>query len=527
MWSVVLIASGARGDCEPWCDHPCYELNGDTTTECSGCVEFQCRPGAPGFDAPSQEEDEAVQQNCDLPAPTSCSHGWDVPAVHTTRMIAAVVGGRLLNLCVACGERHSFVGSVGSHSHWNVSDSAAPLSPELRTRVHHLCAGSWVPPRCQDGSIFNDNDFVGLEELQNATTASCALDRHRDIYGEWGVPHATQDEPAAPGSALGEQGQRRTPIRELDGCPPLAAWDEMTMSGRPYVLRGCAFELSPELRRWDRAHLLRVAANHSSRHCPTRLGDVLSADTDDNDRSDYRQCAGLPASLTRDINVPAPLRPGATSMLRHDSFDKTVMWLASGRKWAGRVSGLHFDSHDNLMQLVLGRKEVTLVDPVQSVLLYSDFAKTAIGTSPVDAAAVDLLRFPLAAQAELHVTRLGAGDILFIPMYWWHVVASAVGEQHMHLALTLQFEPAFVSHMRAKMKALFGDGGDGYTEGGRLSGEESFLADFLPEFSAWRAEFQLRRERMPLEAIDETRAASSEYTTLAELQHLAANPHDL
>ena len=40
--------------CEPWCTHPCGELNGDKELECGACHTemYQCRPGTDGY--PSQ-----------------------------------------------------------------------------------------------------------------------------------------------------------------------------------------------------------------------------------------------------------------------------------------------------------------------------------------------------------------------------------------------------------------------------------------------------------------------------------------
>jgi hypothetical protein len=40
-------------------------------------------------------------------------------------------------------------------------------------------------------------------------------------------------------------------------------------------------------------------------------------------------------------------------------------------------------------------------------------------------------RFPRAAQVEMHVGRLSAGDMLFIPAGWWHYVASASADYHL------------------------------------------------------------------------------------------------
>lgn len=64
-----------------------------------------------------------------------------------------------------------------------------------------------------------------------------------------------------------------------------------------------------------------------------------------------------------------------------------------------------------------------------------DISSGLYGFSPIDPAAVDLTKYPLAAHTPtLHVT-LSAGDVLFIPHRWWHVVSSLPGR---NLALTIQ-----------------------------------------------------------------------------------------
>ena len=47
---LVSILVGALAACEPWCSHPCGELNGHVKSECGECdASNKCWPGAPGF----------------------------------------------------------------------------------------------------------------------------------------------------------------------------------------------------------------------------------------------------------------------------------------------------------------------------------------------------------------------------------------------------------------------------------------------------------------------------------------------
>ena len=49
LW-FTLFAATAAPPCQPYCEEPCEELNGDVTLECGGCpVGYACRPGVSGF----------------------------------------------------------------------------------------------------------------------------------------------------------------------------------------------------------------------------------------------------------------------------------------------------------------------------------------------------------------------------------------------------------------------------------------------------------------------------------------------
>lgn len=61
-------------------------------------------------------------------------------------------------------------------------------------------------------------------------------------------------------------------------------------------------------------------------------------------------------------------------------YDKTVMWIGPG----GTHSPLHYDPNDNFMHQIDGEKHLLLVDPVESVNLYSDHSRKAAGNTPID-----------------------------------------------------------------------------------------------------------------------------------------------
>lgn len=87
---------------------------------------------------------------------------------------------------------------------------------------------------------------------------------------------------------------------------------------------------------------------------------------------------------------------------------------------AGTRTPLH---HDTLMLFhtqVVGRKRWRLVSPLQTPLLYNRMGVY----SPIDLDAPDFARYPRLREAVVLETVLEPGDTLFLPLGWWHQVAS-------------------------------------------------------------------------------------------------------
>lgn len=87
---------------------------------------------------------------------------------------------------------------------------------------------------------------------------------------------------------------------------------------------------------------------------------------------------------------------------------------------AGTVSLLHFDGYNNFFVQVYGRKKFLLISPSQSHLVYYPWRYPDIHYSPVNVERPDLVRFPLFGQATIFEAVVGPGEILFIPVRWWH-----------------------------------------------------------------------------------------------------------
>lgn len=84
----------------------------------------------------------------------------------------------------------------------------------------------------------------------------------------------------------------------------------------------------------------------------------------------------------------------------------------------------HFDSDDNFLCMVSGQKRVRLLAPENLSLLHADSHSGYAIQSPIDLDNPDLERFPEARKLKVLEVTLGPGDVLFIPVFWWHQVSS-------------------------------------------------------------------------------------------------------
>ena len=490
---IISVMASISSGCEDHCkSNPCRELNGASlNSECGGCqAPYRCRPGAPGFDDARVAEVDAL--GLVITADTDAR----ADAIRLLTVGVLRNGGGVVAISISCdGSRAARIGVSDSDvvddfsawPEWSVHDPELPISSVSIARAHSRCAHPSSEATSQNCarphmySEYKSDEWYEDEEL--GFDEECINARHQEVYGDFGLPPAEGIAPSPPADLwpLGAQGQKRAPIEEISGCPDAGRWDELTARGRPYVLRDCVFAASPSVRGWTDEHLVRIAGNHTDRFCPETLEQAMHS------APHYRMCRvdNAPAIL-RSVAVPPPLWPGASC---EHTYDKTVMWHARAG-WEGRVSPLHFDGHDNLMMVVDGEKRVDLLPPIASALLYSDFTPKAAGNSPVmsdcdPTCGVDLRRHPLVASAPLHVADLRAGDVLFIPKYWWHVVTSAARVRQ--LALTVQFAPGCPEHE-------FGDS----------------------SFSASRAEYEL--QRASVQRTSSLRGGGSSSWHLAELR---------
>jgi hypothetical protein len=85
---------------------------------------------------------------------------------------------------------------------------------------------------------------------------------------------------------------------------------------------------------------------------------------------------------------------------------------------AGTVTPLHHDLTNNFMAQVLGRKLVRLIPADDAARIYNDLHCF----SEVDLSNIDYARFPLMREVRILDVELKPGEVLFLPVGWWHWV---------------------------------------------------------------------------------------------------------
>ncbi len=85
---------------------------------------------------------------------------------------------------------------------------------------------------------------------------------------------------------------------------------------------------------------------------------------------------------------------------------------------AGTVTPFHHDLTNNFMAQIMGRKRIRLIAPSELPRLYN-FRHCF---TDVDGRDIDLQRFPAMANVQVLDCVLEPGEILFLPVGWWHFV---------------------------------------------------------------------------------------------------------
>lgn len=229
-------------------------------------------------------------------------------------------------------------------------------------------------------------------------------------------------------------------------------FDAIVAAGQPVVIEGVV-DRWPAHQRWTLDYLKdklghrrfwaaetmtgehRIHVSHQTRVEGGRFFGAYESD-DPQERQRYhlaqvRLLDEAPA-LLEDISWPRFVRVGKIWQI--------CLWMAN----VGTRTGLHWDGLPAVLSLVRGEKDFWLYAPEDWDKVYpnplSDFP--AINRSVVDIFEPDHERFPRLREATPYHARLIAGDMLFVPPYWWHYVKN----QAVSIAIRWEFDGRDSAH---------------------------------------------------------------------------------
>jgi hypothetical protein len=235
---------------------------------------------------------------------------------------------------------------------------------------------------------------------------------------------------------LVQQLARTAPDGELDQPASLDAstfWNTYYTRNQAVVLRGAAASW-PALSKWSPSYLAQNFGDVEVEITTRRQSDPQYELNfrQHTSRMSLREFAGLvaDAGATNDFYMVANnkvLQHTRLGELLHDVGDvcgtldpaekptRTFLWFGP----AGTVTPLHHDRANIFMAQVFGRKRVSLFPTHAIRHMYNNVGVFSPG-DPEDAAST----LPALQHAKKYVVVLSPGDVLFLPVGWWHHVRS-------------------------------------------------------------------------------------------------------
>mmetsp|Transcript_12901 Transcript_12901/g.12791 ORF Transcript_12901/g.12791 Transcript_12901/m.12791 type:complete len:248 (+) Transcript_12901:242-985(+) len=147
-------------------------------------------------------------------------------------------------------------------------------------------------------------------------------------------------------------------------------------------------------------------------------GDFLRA-IEDEDRifNYYFAEESVPEALLKDIINPE---------IGDELLKTTIVSFWQG---FGTVSLPHQDDVENIMCVLKGYKNFTIVSPLQSHFVYhAEKPNMPKHYSPVNFDNPNLDKYPLFAKANVYKVHIKEGDCMYLPAFWWHQVSSSSEE---------------------------------------------------------------------------------------------------
>ncbi len=223
-------------------------------------------------------------------------------------------------------------------------------------------------------------------------------------------------------------------IYRVEGMSPQQFLDEHYATNRPVILCDLIRDW-PACGKWTPAYLRQALADRMVTFQSGRADDPrYERDKDAHKRQlPFVQFLDLILSgPTNDVYLTAynardnaqllqPLRDDLghldTYMERSGEHPFGMPWIGA----AGSFTPLHHDLTNNFLLQITGRKRILLAAPGETPRLYNDHHVFSAVHDLEDAARVAEC-FPLTAEAAIHRVDLNPGEVLFLPVGWWHQV---------------------------------------------------------------------------------------------------------
>lgn len=261
---------------------------------------------------------------------------------------------------------------------------------------------------------------------------------------------------------------RETPVIDKIDLPSFDLFQrDYVECGKPVIIRGGLGDGG--VRDWTPERLCAVAGKRVFRTAVTTSGwfgytehgpvyeyrdytleDAIARIRNDPSSKYYVQQVSLKDALP-EIMHEAPPSP----LIAPGKLQQTNIWISG----AGDITPLHFDPFHGFLSQVHGRKVVTLFSPSESDKLYPlsvDSPNSYVWhASQIDLNAPDLDRFPRFAEATRLEAVLEAGEILFLPAFWWHGVATLDFSISLNNWWTPPPQHFFVPILRERLVAIY------------------------------------------------------------------------
>ena len=115
---------------------------------------------------------------------------------------------------------------------------------------------------------------------------------------------------------------------------------------------------------------------------------------------------------------PGPLKDDIVNPPIMDSIlslKKVTYWHGYGT-----LTKPHTDSMENMMCVLEGYKNFTVVPPYDRDFVYAGHGGLPNNYSPIEFVDPDYNKYPLFRQARIKTIHIAPGDCLYLPAYWWH-----------------------------------------------------------------------------------------------------------